>query len=469
MGVKKLVINADDFGLTSGVNRAILELRAAGAVTSVSQLSGGMPLEGSGVHLRLTDGKPCLPAKRIKSLVGKDGNFPRYRRQIGDVAPDEVRAEWLEQIEAHSASHLDTHSHSHAIPEVFEVYAELCAEMECAGVPLSPRQRCVLRQMGVPCADYAEIRWTDGEFPTLVELLTEDLARYDTVHLMCHPGYVDDGLRQRSSMIEGREKEIAVLRDRLPAWMEAQGVAPIRMAELPHVDSLGKVDILYLASNRRQFTITSAAALRLNTDWSRVRLAHIYHDGESTDGTLEALRAEVALWPCEVVFHETSLGSPVAVMNHYLLGDPAEWFAKIDNDTMVPPGWLPACLDALRNQPYIDLLGIEATRPLGDGRSLIEPSGHIGGIGLMRSSAFTELPKPHGRSGFGEWQNEHLEAQRGWLNPSIPVFLLDRLPFEPWASLSAEYEAKGWQRPWKRYTEEDSKLWEWWSGEARQG
>jgi len=461
--MKRLVINADDFGMTLGVNKAILKLQAAGIVTSVSQLAGGggMPLPGSGVHLRLTDGVPALSPRLIPSLV-TNGLFPRQRHQIGAVDPKEVKAEFEAQIRDHELppSHLDTHSHSHSIPEVFEVYAELCQRYHCPGVPLTARQRTILRQMGVRTADYAEIRWVGNR--ALPPILQGDFERYETVHLMCHPGYADDELRARSTMCEAREREMEyLLSQEFRQFLNAENIQLIGMADLPAVDPLAQVDIIYLASNRREFTVQSLRALRRNTDWARVRKVFVYHDGYSEDGTRQALRAEMGDWP-KASLLTTDFGSPVAVMNDYLSRSPSAWFAKVDNDTMLPAGWLTQCLEVLERHPFIDLLGIEAIHPIGDGTRVAEPCSHIGGIGLMRTSAFTELPEPNGRSGFGDWQNAHLEVTRAWLKPGIAVFLLDRLPFEPWKSLSVRYEERGWQRPWRRYTDADKELWQWW-------
>ena len=153
----------------------------------------------------------------------------------------------------------------------------------------------------------------------------------------------------------------------------------------------------------------------------------------------------------------------MAIMNDFLTNrDPSRWFAKIDNDVIVPPGWLNNCLEIIERYPGVDLLGIEPKYEVGDFRRKAMITKHIGGIGLMRRAAFQTLPEARGRFGFTEWQHENPQVVKAWINPALPVILLDRLPFEPWASLSRDYEARGWQRPWRRYTEEDSKIWEWW-------
>ena len=81
-------MNADDFGLTAGVNRAILELHAAGVLTSTTlmaqaaateeaiALALAMPTLGVGCHVVLVDGEPVLPAHEIPSLVdARDGTL----------------------------------------------------------------------------------------------------------------------------------------------------------------------------------------------------------------------------------------------------------------------------------------------------------------------------------------------------------------------------------------------------------
>jgi hypothetical protein len=224
------------------------------------------------------------------------------------------------------------------------------------------------------------------------------------------------------------------------------------------------IDILYLTHNRREFTEASLKALLENTNWGDVSRLVIYDDA-SVDGTPEYLRDQ--RYPVKMEFRGNQMGSPVAVMNHYLCSiDPHEnrIFAKVDNDTMVPKGWFEDCLSVMARQPELDILGIEAFNRVAPGRIVrgYRPVEHIGGIGLMRSGAFVTLPRPCGRFGFTAWQQKATWAKKGWIDPSLPVFLLDRLPREPWRSLVAEYIAKGWQRDWGPYNEKDKALWSWW-------
>ena len=233
------------------------------------------------------------------------------------------------------------------------------------------------------------------------------------------------------------------------------------------------IDILYLAKGRPEFTRASTLALYYNTP--------------------AALYDWVAVPPAD---------SPVGVMQNYLSHTGRDIFAKIDNDTIVPPGWLEQCLAVMEAHPELDLLGIEPPRSRtpnpANGRKAPIPEDDVtklrrdlqaraeeyqgyaceiqkqvgyaacdsvGGIGLFRRRAFYRFPdlKAHSTyGGFTDWQLRHPEITKGWIVPPLKLFLLDRLPVEPWASLSKRYIAEGAQRAWTAYRPEDHELWDWW-------
>lgn len=223
----------------------------------------------------------------------------------------------------------------------------------------------------------------------------------------------------------------------------------------------GCVDLLFLAHNRREMTEASWKAMRSNTEWEYVRQVLAYDDS-STDGTREWLSAQSL--PKPVLFRPGEYGSPVAVMNHALLSIDHDWLmAKVDNDTMLPPGWLGHSLEVLRRNPDLDLLGIEAHFQPGVPAGF-EPAEFIGGIGIFRTRAFVTLPRPTGRYGFTAWQQKSQWVRAGWIKPSLRVFLLDRHPDRRWRSLVDRYSANGWQREWPAYSADSSNLWDWWRG-----
>lgn len=249
-----------------------------------------------------------------------------------------------------------------------------------------------------------------------------------------------------------------------------------------------KVDVLYLAWNRLVFTRFSFRMLLRNTDWSLVEKLVIHDDG-SEDGTYEWLRKQLGRIPVPVELNQEELRSPPAVMNRMVArSNGCEWFAKIDNDIVVPPRWLNDLVGVVERdrgdlhlvggikipRVGIEALGMEAGRmgPPGhngaewDGVYGFEPGSHIGGVGLVNARTLRVRPRlaeDRGRFGWTEFQHDY-DIVRGWIRPDLLVCSLDQVPFEPWFSLTEEYrEREGWQRPWGRYHEFWGRYyWDWW-------
>jgi chitin disaccharide deacetylase len=140
--VSRLIVNADDFGLTSGVNRAIVELHQAGVLTSSTlmaraaateeaiALARANPSLGVGCHIVLVDGEPVLPPREIPTLVdSRTGCFPSklstflLRLFTGRIRSAEIEAEAAAQIallqrSALRLTHIDSHKHTHMFPAV---------------------------------------------------------------------------------------------------------------------------------------------------------------------------------------------------------------------------------------------------------------------------------------------------------------------------------------------------------------
>src|ERR1700730_520489 len=138
----RLIINADDFGLTPGVNRAIAELHQAKALTSATLMATGAAFEdavaiahanpalGVGCHIVLTDATPVSPPKSIPTLIGPDGK--NFRPSLvdfiqallrGAIREDDIEREAVAQVQklqcaGINVTHLDTHKHTHLFPAV---------------------------------------------------------------------------------------------------------------------------------------------------------------------------------------------------------------------------------------------------------------------------------------------------------------------------------------------------------------
>ena len=244
----RLILNADDFGLTRGINRAIGELHSAGVLTSTTLMACGAafddavevarahPTLGVGCHIVLTDGVPVAPPESIRSLIGADGRS--FRPTLGDfvqavllgrIDEEEVAREALAQVErlqrsGIAISHLDTHKHAHLFPSIARPLLRVAVRCGIHAIrnPFEPQwslalghggwqRRLAVRLLGGLRSRFeaheqirdGRVRTTDGTIAisatgqlnaaTLAEIL-HALPAGGTYEVCCHPGYNDGDL-----------------------------------------------------------------------------------------------------------------------------------------------------------------------------------------------------------------------------------------------------------------------------------
>ena len=231
--MKRLIVNADDFGRTPGVNAGVLEAHLSGIVTSatvmvlqpaaeagVSEASRRARGLSLGLHFVLTGGgPPASPPERVASLLVA-GRFPRNAQSLpSEIDPDDVSRELDAQIALFTKmagrppSHLDSHHHSALHASVQPVFAEAARRR---GLPVrasSAAARDALRAWDVTTPD----RFFDGFYGAgaTAENLQAILAELSegTNELMCHPGRADEDLVSSSTYALERERELAILCD----------------------------------------------------------------------------------------------------------------------------------------------------------------------------------------------------------------------------------------------------------------
>jgi predicted glycoside hydrolase/deacetylase ChbG (UPF0249 family) len=231
--VKRLIVNADDFGRTAGVNAGVIEAHLSGIVTSatvmvleaaardgVADALRWAPRLPLGLHFVLTGGgPPASPPERVSSLVA-DGRFRRYPADLPDeLDADEVALELESQISLFEEmagalpTHLDSHHHSALHPSVQPVFAQAALRL---GIPVrasSDAARGALRAAGVRTPDrFADGFYGHGATAGNLRAILADLTD-GTTELMCHPGRPDGPLLEGSSYASERERELAILRD----------------------------------------------------------------------------------------------------------------------------------------------------------------------------------------------------------------------------------------------------------------
>jgi len=268
-----LIVNADDFGLTPGVNRSIDELHRAGALSSATLMATGTYFEDAvavarahpglevGCHVLLVDGTPVLPPSQIPTLCPDGKSFrPSLTAFVRDlltfrIRAAEITAEAAAQMERLQAagvrvSHFDTHKHTHlfsgvlrpllaaaracrvpAIRNPFEPDWALRATRgmatrmrRLAVVALQSQHRAFVR--AVEGLGFATTSGTVGVLgtgtPEVRETLRALLAAMPgdpdaTWELVCHPGYPDAALDQvRTRLRASRGEEHQALLELLP-------------------------------------------------------------------------------------------------------------------------------------------------------------------------------------------------------------------------------------------------------------
>ncbi|MCX6024842.1 MAG: ChbG/HpnK family deacetylase [Chloroflexi bacterium] len=273
--MRRLIVNADDYGVTPGVCQGIRRAHREGAVTTTTAMMNmphaaaellrahqETPALGLGVHLTLTAGAPLSPAQAMTSLIDPAGRFvrpPEFVVRLESLRMDEVEREWIAQIEAFldlglPLDHLDSHHHtSYLSPRLLDLMLDLAQRFGCAVRPaVTDEQSPLAREMiarfapeGVAHALAAmrstPVRHADRLYVSFYDT-TATLERLlaivgslpeGTSEIMCHPGLVDEALRKASGYAEARQRELHCLID--PAVRQAIAGRGIRLCRYADV------------------------------------------------------------------------------------------------------------------------------------------------------------------------------------------------------------------------------------------
>lgn len=258
---RRLIVNADDFGLHDSVNQAVLAGHEHGIITSTSVMTGGRafaqavalaktrPSLSTGVHLTLVSEHTVCPSAQVPSLVDSDGRLPsaypvfiaRYlagRIELTDIQR-ELRAQMAKAVQAGlNVSHVDSHQHLHILPGILDVVLDLMDEFAVPSVrvPAEPvfftgrdsyglvrfvargaltglarwARRCI-RRRGKQCPDHFFGMLQGGHMSEAA--LTAIIRRLPpgTAEIMVHPGTDNNLLGQTYAWHYHWQEELAAL------------------------------------------------------------------------------------------------------------------------------------------------------------------------------------------------------------------------------------------------------------------
>jgi hopanoid biosynthesis associated protein HpnK len=292
--VRRLIVNADDLGLTRGVNRGIVACHTQGIVTSSTLMANGPAFDDAvrqirafrslsvGCHIVLVDGAPLLPPAQVRTLLTSRARFRdslvdfMYCVVRGRISEAEIENEATAQIQKMQrsgllVSHLDTHKHTHMLPAVLRPVlraAQTCGVPAIRNpfAPVRPLAYASLLRRPRLWTRYSEIRGlrrfragferavqaaglitTEGTFGILsTGALDHRLFRAiigcmpeGTWEFVCHPGYSDADLaRVRTRLRVSRDLEREVLTSpQARAALQHAGIELINYAALAEIES----------------------------------------------------------------------------------------------------------------------------------------------------------------------------------------------------------------------------------------
>jgi hopanoid biosynthesis associated protein HpnK len=267
--MKYLILNADDFGVTRGVNRAIIRAHREGILSSATLMANGPafddavqqatanPKLGVGCHLVLVGGKCVARREDVASLADAQGNLPMSlplfvaKLSSGMIPSKQIETEMRAQIEKIRAvgiapTHLDTHKHTHAHPLVMEALGKVAKEFGIKRVrkpvenlhdswrtmkadekgismqivasgavrAIAPRFFAIARKYGLTFPDHFLGLAVTGQVSAAALRRMVDTLDDGSTEIMLHPGICDaDLVRSGTRLREQRETELAALLD----------------------------------------------------------------------------------------------------------------------------------------------------------------------------------------------------------------------------------------------------------------
>jgi len=242
--MKRLIVNADDFGLTRGVSDGILSAHRHGLVTSTTVLvnraipgdqlgrlrDSGM---GVGLHVNLTLGEPLTRGRSLVDAAGRfvrDGQHAAARAKASEVSAEiAAQLERFERLFRRPPSHLDSHHHIGQLPPVRDAFVQVAIEARLPVRSQDERARIGARSAGLRTPDHffgesgPEAYWSLDRALAMLRRLPDGCSEF-----MAHPGYCDAEL---SYSRYGRQRETELAGLGSPAARAAATALGIRLCD----------------------------------------------------------------------------------------------------------------------------------------------------------------------------------------------------------------------------------------------
>lgn len=285
MLMKKIIINADDFGIHDSVNSGIIDGFSRGCISSTTLMAGAGAFEqavalaadnpglGLGVHLTLVGEVTVAPPAAVASLVDSNGRLPlEYSRFLqlfvaGRIRLADIRCELEAQVKKVAATglpitHLDSHQHMHVVPGIIDIVIDIAKQFQIKAIRIPAEPICFLG--GFPCntgrfigrgglsvlasiargkARKAGIKTTDHFYgmlaggnmtePYLLAII--NCLPFGTSEIMIHPGADDSAMTNQYGWNYNWQAELAAVTSARLTSMFAEGqIKLITFGDLIH-------------------------------------------------------------------------------------------------------------------------------------------------------------------------------------------------------------------------------------------
>ncbi|MDR2538545.1 MAG: ChbG/HpnK family deacetylase [Bifidobacteriaceae bacterium] len=247
---KKLIIRADDLGYSRGVNYGILDsvndglIRTVGIMTNMDATEHGWRLIEKldlclGQHTNICIGRPIVDPALIPSITTSDGNFKSSRTYRSATQDFVVLDEVLLEIEAQYQRFLELVGRK---PDYFEGHA-IQSDNFFRGLEIVAKRHnldyCPMQLDGTPwrfrnSLAYYQMEAWEPDYDPKAAILRAAQAHKDACDIyVCHPGYLDAYILEKSTMTKARALEVEAVRDPdLKLQLQKMGVKLVTFNDL---------------------------------------------------------------------------------------------------------------------------------------------------------------------------------------------------------------------------------------------
>jgi hopanoid biosynthesis associated protein HpnK len=212
---KRIIINADDFGLSEAVNSAVAKAHTEGVLTSSTimtnmpaadeavKIAKKLPGLGVGVHLNLSQGAPLSKDGSVACLLNSNGEFAisPFKLSVLSIAGHKIRNAIRTELTAQiqwlldkglTPTHLDSHYHIHTLPPIYPIVCDLARRFEIGAVRYTFEPKDICRMPWPLPAEHGRQRARTARIMARINRIQDSrFLKTDALLGIAHKGKID--------------------------------------------------------------------------------------------------------------------------------------------------------------------------------------------------------------------------------------------------------------------------------------